>query len=55
MALSFNSDIRALFCDSPDVYSMQAYGLDLSSFDEVKARERPRLENEVQCFVSFPG
>jgi hypothetical protein len=38
MALSFAADIRPLFRDSPDVDSMQGYGLDLSSYDEVKAR-----------------
>ena len=38
MALSFAADIRPLFRDTPDVDSMQGYGLDLSSYDEVKAR-----------------
>jgi hypothetical protein len=38
MATSFAVDIRPLFCDSPDVDSMQGYGLDLSSYKEVKAR-----------------
>ena len=38
MALSFASDIRPLFRDSPDVDSMQGYGLDLSSYEEVKAK-----------------
>jgi len=35
---SFASDIRPLFRDSPDVDTMQGYGLDLSSYKEVKAR-----------------
>jgi hypothetical protein len=36
--LSFATDIRPLFRDSPDVDTMQGFGLDLSSYDEVKAR-----------------
>ncbi len=38
MALSFATDIRPLFRDSPDVDLMKEYGLDLSSYGEVKAR-----------------
>ena len=38
MALSFADDIRPLFRDSPDVDSMKEYGLDLSSYEDVKAR-----------------
>jgi hypothetical protein len=38
MALSFAKDIRTLFRDSPDVDSMKKYGLDLSSYAEVKAQ-----------------
>ncbi len=38
MATSFAADIRPLLRDSPDVDSMQGYGLDLSSYEEVKAR-----------------
>ena len=37
MAVSFAADIRPLFRDSPDVDSMQGYGLDLSSYEEVRA------------------
>jgi hypothetical protein len=36
--VSFEHDIRPLFRDSPDVDSMQAYGLDLSSYQDVKSR-----------------
>ena len=36
--LSFAADIRPLFRDSPDIDSMQGYGLDLSSYEEVRAR-----------------
>jgi hypothetical protein len=38
MPISFANDIRPLFRDSPDIDSMQGYGLDLSSYEEVKAR-----------------
>jgi len=38
MPPSFAKDIRPLFRDSPDVDLMQAYGLDLSAYEEVKAR-----------------
>jgi hypothetical protein len=37
MALSFAKDIRPLFRDSPDVEAMKSFGLDLSSYDDVKA------------------
>ena len=40
MALSFASDIRPLFRDTPDVDSMKDYGLDLSSYADVKARAK---------------
>lgn len=36
MALSFASDIRPLFRDTPDVDTMKSIGLDLSSYDDVK-------------------
>ena len=38
MRVSFATDIRPVFRDSPDVDPMQAYGLDLSSYEEVKER-----------------
>ena len=38
MPVSFATDIRPLFRDSPDVDSMQGYGLDLSPYEEVRAR-----------------
>jgi hypothetical protein len=38
MPVSFAADIRPLFRDSPDIESMQGYGLDLSSYEEVRAR-----------------
>ena len=38
MSISFAINIRPLFRDSPDVDSMQGYGLDLSSYEEVRAQ-----------------
>ena len=38
IAISFAGDIRPLFRDSPSVDSMQGFRLDLSSYEEVKAR-----------------
>ena len=37
LALSFAADIWKLFRDTPDVDSMKENGIDLSSYDEVKA------------------
>ena len=37
MPLSFATDIRPLFRDSPDVEAMKSFGLDLSSYADVKA------------------
>jgi hypothetical protein len=37
MKLSFATDIRPLFRDRPDVDAMKDYGLDLSSYADVKA------------------
>ena len=38
MPLSFAKDIRPLFRDTPDVESMKDLGLDLSSYEDVKAK-----------------
>ena len=38
MALSFAKDIRPLFRDEPDVSEMKPMGLDLASYDDVKAQ-----------------
>jgi len=38
MALSFAKDIRPLFRDDLDVEAMKPFGLDLSSYDEVRAQ-----------------
>lgn len=37
MGISFAADIRPLFRDSPDVDTMQGFGIDLSSYEDVKA------------------
>ncbi len=58
MALSFAAHIRPLFRDSPDVDSMKEYGLDLSSYEEVKARASEissRLEDgSMPCDEPWP-
>ena len=58
MPVSFATDIRPLFRDSPDVDSMQGYGLDLSSYDEVKERASEiyaRLEDgSMPCDEPWP-
>ena len=58
MSASFTTDIRPLFRDSPDVDSMQGYGLDLSSYDEVKERASEiyaRLEDgSMPCDEPWP-
>ncbi|MDA2913928.1 hypothetical protein MYX77_08230 [Acidobacteriia bacterium AH_259_A11_L15] len=58
MAVGFAADIRPLFRDTPDVDSMKEYGLDLSSYEEVKARAAEiyaRLEDRsMPCDESWP-
>ena len=58
MAVSFVADIRPLFRDTPDIDSMKDYGLDLSSYDEVKARATEiyaRLEDgSMPCDEPWP-
>ena len=44
MAVSFAQHIRPLFRDTPDVDSMKDYGLDLSSYGDVKAQAAKILE-----------
>jgi hypothetical protein len=59
MALSFAADIRRLFRDSPDVDSMKEYGLDLSSYEEVKAQAKEiyaRIaDGSMPCDEPWPG
>ena len=58
MALSFAHDIRPLFRDSPDIDSMKGYGLDLSSYEDVKAKAEgiySRLEDgSMPCDGAWP-
>jgi hypothetical protein len=58
MALSFATDIRPLFRDSPDVDTMKRMGLDLSSYDDVKAQAvviHARLEDgSMPCDDPWP-
>jgi len=58
VSASFATDIRPLFPDSPDVDSMQGYGLDLSSYEEVKERASEiyaRLEDgSMPCDEPWP-
>lgn len=58
MALSFAKDIRPLFRDSPDVDSMKDYGLDLSSFTDVKAQAEEIysriLDESMPCDEPWP-
>jgi len=59
MALSFATDIRPLFRDSPDVEAMKSFGLDLSSYDDVKAQAEAiysRLEDgSMPCDEPWPN
>jgi len=56
--LRFATDIRPLFRDT-DVDAMQAFGLDLSSYDQVKARTSEiydRLEDgSMPCDEAWPA
>jgi hypothetical protein len=57
MALSFASDIRPLFRDTPDVNTMKRMELDLSSYTDVKnqaAAIQARLEMAA-CRATIPG
>ena len=58
MPLSFRADIRPLFRDSPDVDSMKDFGLDLSSYEQVKAQAAKiyeTLENgSMPCDTPWP-
>ena len=58
MALSFATDIRPLFRDSPDVDAMKSFGLDLSSYEDVKTQSEAiyaRLEDgSMPCDDPWP-
>jgi hypothetical protein len=59
MALSFAKDIRPLFRDAPDVDSMKKYGIDLSSFMDVKAKAEKiyatLAEGSMPCDGPWPS
>ena len=59
MATSFAVDIRPLFRETPDVDSMQGYGLDLSSYEEVRARAREiyarLVDGSMPCDEPWPS
>ena len=58
MALSFGKDIRPLFRDELDVEAMKPFGLDLSSYDEVRSQAGnilARLEDgSMPCDGEWP-
>ncbi len=58
MALSFANDIRPLFRDKPDVETMKGMGIDLSSYEDVKAKAQGvylRLEDgSMPCDGAWP-
>lgn len=59
MVLSFAKDIRPLFRDTPDVETMKGMGLDLSSYEDVKAKAEgiySRLEDgSMPCDGAWPA
>ncbi len=59
MALSFAVHIRPLFRDSPDVEAMKSFGIDLSSYEDVKAHAEAiysRLEDgSMPCDDAWPA
>ena len=58
MPLSYAADIRPLFRDQPDVEAMKSFGIDLSSYDDVKnfaAAIYQRLEDgSMPCDDAWP-
>ena len=58
MALSFVKDIRPLFRDTPDIDTMKDFGLDLSSYAEVKAQAEEiharLLDGSMPCDEPWP-
>jgi len=59
MALSFAKDIRPLFRDTPDVASMKPFGIDLSSYADVKAKAEKiyanLAEGNMPCDEPWPA
>jgi hypothetical protein len=58
MALSFAKEIRPLFRDTPDIDTMKEFGMDLSSYDDVKTHAEAihfRLEDgSMPCDEAWP-
>jgi hypothetical protein len=58
VALSFAKDIRPLFRDDPDVEAMKPFGMDLSSYGDVRAQAGnilARLEDgSMPCDEPWP-
>lgn len=58
MAVSFAKDIRPLFRDTPDVDTMKDFGIDLSSFVDVKAQAEEIyarvLDGTMPCDKPWP-
>ncbi len=58
MAVSFAKEIRPLFRDTPDVDTMKEYGLDLSSYADVKAQAQNiyarLLDESMPCDKPWP-
>jgi hypothetical protein len=59
MPVSFARNIRPLFRDTPDVDSMKDYGLDLSSYEQVKAQAEKIYETldsgSMPCDAPWPA
>jgi hypothetical protein len=59
MALSFAKDIRPLFRDNPDVATMKEFGLDLSSYSDVKTKAQgilaELLKGSMPCDGAWPA
>jgi hypothetical protein len=58
MALSFAKDIRPLFREAPDIDTMKEFGMDLSSYDDVKTHAEAihgRLaDGSMPCDEAWP-
>jgi len=58
MPLGFAADIRPLFRESPDIEAMKSFGMDLSSYDDVKTHAEAiysRLEDgSMPCDDPWP-
>jgi hypothetical protein len=59
MPLSFATDIRPLFRESPDIDAMKSFGLDLSSYADVKTHAEAihsRLQDgSMPCDGEWPS